>query len=381
MSVLDTATYVLDTPGALLRGLLAGKPGQRATGREALHLGPNRPGLDAGDIPGFLAEILLDPVNLIGGAGVLKGAKYLSKARKARAAAKTTTEAAKAAETMAVAAKPMIASIDPRVGEIEQGTAWLAKHYGEKMAKTKKATGRTNVINERSGLPLWEDGTKGQSDLANLARRNVDVKANPDMPIEHAAQYVPSTRTIEYNPVGTRNYETLKPTGVHEGQHYLNDRNIHPNLKLHLSRVNDAARRMWKNRGYSEPVHMRKRPDVNGTSFVDYIMNDDEVLARIAGTRQAMEEYGVKSFTPTYYRRPNMIHGTGRFLPKRSFQLSAAELDDIPLESRHNAELLMQVYGPQLVNHMLRVLPAAAVTTGGAYAAANAMSPRQAVSA
>jgi len=370
--MLDTLSYVADTPGALLRGLLAGKPGSRATGREALHLGPNKPGFDSGDIPGFLAELLLDPVNLIGGAGIAKGVKYLSKARKARAASKATSAAAKSAETMAAATKPLVAAIDPRVGEIEQGTAWLAKHYGEKMAKTKKATGRTNVINERSGLPLWEDGIKGESDLANLERRSVDVKANPDMPIDYVAQYRPSTRAIEYSPAGARNYKTLKPTGIHEGQHYLNDRNIHPNLKLHLSRVNDAARRMWKNRGYSGPVHMRKRPDVNGKSFVDYIMNDDEVLARIAGTRQAMEEAGVKSFTPTYYRRQDMIDGTGRFLPKRSFQLSAAELDDMPLEARQNAELLMQVYGPKLVNHMLRVLPAIPVVGGAALAASQA---------
>jgi len=189
MSLLDTLSYVADTPGALLRGVLAGKPGHRATGREALHLGANKPGFDSGDIPGFLAEMLLDPVNLLGGAGVLKGAKYLSKARKARVAVATTATAAKSAEKMAATAKPLVAAVDPRVAEVREGTEWLAKHYGDKLEKTRKATGKTNVINERSGLPLWDDGGKGSADLASIRRNSMEVAANPN--IEYAAQYVP----------------------------------------------------------------------------------------------------------------------------------------------------------------------------------------------
>ena len=70
MGILDQALYLADTPGALLRGLLAGKPGTRKTGREVLRLGENQPGLDAGDVAGFLAEMLLDPLNWLGGAGL-----------------------------------------------------------------------------------------------------------------------------------------------------------------------------------------------------------------------------------------------------------------------------------------------------------------------
>lgn len=380
MSVLDTATYVLDTPGALLRGLLAGKPGQRATGREALHLGPNKPGFDAGDIPGFLAELVLDPLTWIGGAGILKGAKYLNTARKARAASKAT-KAVEAVEQVAKSSNPLIASIDARTGEMREGMEWLGKHYGEKLEKTRQSTGKINVINERSGLPLWEDGRKGRVDLGNIQNQAVDVLANSEM--EHAGHYVPGFMTIEYNPSLTKNYDTLKQLGIHEGQHYLNDgKNISQQLLGHIDRVNEAAKRMWSKRGYDGPFHMRKRPDVQGRSFLQYIMDPDEVIARVSVTRQGLEDAGLKSFTPgTYYRRPKMADGSGKILSKRSFPLSASELTDLPREARQDADLLLSVYGPKLVNHMLRVLPAAAVTTGGAYAAANAMSPRQAVSA
>ena len=66
MDVIGGIGYALDTPGAYTRGLLAGKPGQRVSGRELVEpvFGENKEGFDAGDIPGFLADILVDPLNL-----------------------------------------------------------------------------------------------------------------------------------------------------------------------------------------------------------------------------------------------------------------------------------------------------------------------------
>lgn len=78
---------VLDTPGSILRGLMAGDPGrafsgvldpsQRVSGRDMLQrwgaLGENEEGLDTGDVGGFLAEVVTDPLNLLG-AGALRGA-------------------------------------------------------------------------------------------------------------------------------------------------------------------------------------------------------------------------------------------------------------------------------------------------------------------
>jgi hypothetical protein len=84
---------VLDTPGSVVRGMLAGDPSramggvfdpeQRVGGREMLEtwgaLDPNEEGLDWGDAAGFGADVLLDPLSLLGaGAGAklaTKGAK------------------------------------------------------------------------------------------------------------------------------------------------------------------------------------------------------------------------------------------------------------------------------------------------------------------
>lgn len=83
---------VLDTPGSLVRGLLAGEPGrafggifdpdQRVSGRELLQdyglVGPNKPGLDSADVAGFAAEVIADPLVLVSGPG-----KALTKAGQA----------------------------------------------------------------------------------------------------------------------------------------------------------------------------------------------------------------------------------------------------------------------------------------------------------
>lgn len=92
MQGLGAASYALDTPGALLRGLLAGKPGERVAGRDLLEqyglVGANTDQgwiPDAGDLAGFAADTLLDPLNLIGG-GLVKTAA--GKAAKIKAANK-----------------------------------------------------------------------------------------------------------------------------------------------------------------------------------------------------------------------------------------------------------------------------------------------------
>jgi len=96
MDLVGTAGYALDTPGALSRGVLAGRPGERASGRELLEawglLGENQPGLDAGDVAGFGVDMAVDPLNAIGagwltkasrGAKVAKEANVLSDALRA----------------------------------------------------------------------------------------------------------------------------------------------------------------------------------------------------------------------------------------------------------------------------------------------------------
>ena len=95
MDILGGVGDVLDTPGRFTRTALAGRnpfstvfdPSKGVSGRELLQqygmVGENQDGLDGGDIGGFLAEMALDPTNLIG-TGLL--AKIMGKASKARAA-------------------------------------------------------------------------------------------------------------------------------------------------------------------------------------------------------------------------------------------------------------------------------------------------------
>lgn len=100
MDLIDGVGYVLDTPGAYTRGLIAGRPGERVAGRDLLErygiVGANQEGLDAGDVGGFLAELLLDPTNLIGG-GALKA---VTGANKGIRAANASSKAMRAAGAM-----------------------------------------------------------------------------------------------------------------------------------------------------------------------------------------------------------------------------------------------------------------------------------------
>ncbi len=97
LDILGGVGDVLDTPGRFTRTALAGRnpfatvfdPSKGVSGRDLLQqygmVGENQDGLDGGDIGGFLAEMALDPTNLIGG-GML--ARVMGKASKAKAANK-----------------------------------------------------------------------------------------------------------------------------------------------------------------------------------------------------------------------------------------------------------------------------------------------------
>jgi hypothetical protein len=87
LGALGTIAYGLDTPGAYLRGALAGKFGERASGQDLL----SSYGLSSADDPwggvkGFGAEMLLDPLALAGPAlGALKGTSALTRGGRALA--------------------------------------------------------------------------------------------------------------------------------------------------------------------------------------------------------------------------------------------------------------------------------------------------------
>lgn len=98
LAMLGVAGDVIDTPGRFTRTALSGRnpfptifdPSQGASGRDMLEswgmLDANQEGLDFGDAAGFGAEMLFDPLNALGGAGLLKGLKGIRGARAANAA-------------------------------------------------------------------------------------------------------------------------------------------------------------------------------------------------------------------------------------------------------------------------------------------------------
>jgi hypothetical protein len=135
--ILSGAGYVLDTPGALTRGaignigdLVSGKnrtKGARATGREMLEslgiLGPNREGFDAGDVVGGVADLVVDPVNVLSGYGAWKGAKAVGRMLKGRKAADPITSAMESGSRALVPVKQVANPIEEAVGMATKAAA------------------------------------------------------------------------------------------------------------------------------------------------------------------------------------------------------------------------------------------------------------------
>lgn len=88
---------VLDMPGSYLRGALGGRLGERLSGRDMLEewgiLGENQEGFDVGDVAGFGADVLFDPLNALGGVGIARKLSQIGKHNK-------TSEALRAAGAM-----------------------------------------------------------------------------------------------------------------------------------------------------------------------------------------------------------------------------------------------------------------------------------------
>jgi hypothetical protein len=145
LALLSGAGTVLDTPGAALRAALAGEnpltaaidPSQRIGGRDLLErwgvLGANREGLDAGDGAGFLAEMLLDPTNLLGGMGLWKNAARMGKygqAVKGIDAANTAAQASHADELARLLGKYMPDDVAAATKAVDETGKPLRVYHG-----------------------------------------------------------------------------------------------------------------------------------------------------------------------------------------------------------------------------------------------------------
>ena len=163
MDILGAAGHLADTPGAHFRGLLAGKPGVRTSGEQLMEAWG---WLDSDDPQGsvkrsFLsagADVLADPLNLIGGLATglafkaartsMKGAGVASAAMQAGKAAGTASKTGLAsaftpdASTLLSFAPPigglgilnMNQATDPLTGESSQQSPWLTALGGSLIA-------------------------------------------------------------------------------------------------------------------------------------------------------------------------------------------------------------------------------------------------------
>ncbi len=140
LDALGTVGNILDTPGSVVRGLMGGDPSRalggifdpskRVGGREMLEnwgvLNENEEGLDGGDVGGFLAEMITDPLNLMG-AGALRGAYG--------------KEMAKLGPMHAGGAEKLLSTLPPRKATRELVNDWLLKADALDPAMQKRAFG------------------------------------------------------------------------------------------------------------------------------------------------------------------------------------------------------------------------------------------------
>ena len=154
-NVLFKGFELLGTPDAYLRGLMVGSPGEKVwSGRDVLErwgaVGPDREGLDMGDIGGFALDVLnpLSPTNLLFGwtkalgKGAMAGAKGLGGVSKAAAAGKGA-EALAQAKSLLGAAGGAVKAIAPgyamAMGLPYAGAKLMA--HGDERAPWKDALG------------------------------------------------------------------------------------------------------------------------------------------------------------------------------------------------------------------------------------------------
>lgn len=378
---LSGAGYALDTPGALLRGILAGKPGMRKSGREMLEswgaLGPNKAGFDAGDVAGFLADVLVDPVNLLGGWAVKGLAKTLGRQvaarRTASAAAKLrqpTTLTKEAPASLASMARPHVAKrhivpgldyagtytgLTPvdrtAISTMKQAGLDLGVHYKGKWDPVLQ-----NVVNPESGLRLFSaTGPQGMTRIRRMIKKNVEVgpgaidPALGDYVPESIGKFVgPGTKTftlpvggnIRYNRSRLPHFGSVgaRDVGIHEFAHYLTDGNFLLSTDLYdkLMEVGHRAARV-RHKAITRGKRLRNL-DVLPQDRIEYLSRPTEMLARVATTRMASQ--GMPPSVLDHFLRS----------PKNARGISDDTAD------------LVGAFGPRLTKYLLRVTPAIPLT-------------------
>lgn len=163
LNAIDTLGYIADTPGAYARGALSGRLGERRSGREMLTdwgvtSANDESRWELSDVLGALAEMVVDPTNLVGGAMLPKA---LGKSRALKEIAKSTDigftpqQAAAltgrkvtAEEAATAAGKEWVDSLGPE--EIRAYHAWKGPGYDamNKMARRQQMHPKKDIFTD-----------------------------------------------------------------------------------------------------------------------------------------------------------------------------------------------------------------------------------------
>lgn len=390
--LLSGALDTISAPGRYTRGALAGRPGESMGGRDMLEawgaLSPNTPGLDFGDVAGFLAEAVVDPLNLIP-VGALGAALGMS--RKAvplsEVAAKALTSSDEAYKAFEVA-KAMPKSVYKQMArdEFDKGIQSFAQDQMSKLQNTINATGDVNIINPHSGLRKWSEPDRGVRDLQDLLRKRywkVEDKEGlggafysgqgllnhgkygsvypsiPDLaPLmrDNSGSVMRSGRRnfgLNYNKQSRLPGDWWQSTGWHEGNHYLQDHdNLHPEVVKYIAKeLDDAAKNNPKfGEGFTPFGGM------NADETLKYYMNPIEIDSRIQEIRRGMDSAGVP--------RPDLPNAGDDLGPTISF------LQDSPdWASGNPIRELRRLFSDKQLAMLIRNLPMVGAVAGPAAAA------------
>jgi len=226
LSGIQKVGWALDTPGAVVRGALAGRPRELATlvasttmlglpllpfirrfiknppgeperisGRELLErygiLGRNQPGLDVGDVAGFVTEVLLDPLTYLSfgtGAALSKGGQ-LAKAAGVLKLAERGGRVGKRVARMTTTLEDLIRIGGPEAAKAIETAAAARKIRPERLAKLMKQPlgGLVGVSPIPMAEPRWVLGT---GKMAQRVARGMDVLGDRllySAPVRHVA--------------------------------------------------------------------------------------------------------------------------------------------------------------------------------------------------
>jgi hypothetical protein len=392
-------------------------------------LGPNRPGFDPGDIAGFLADVIVDPLNLVP-VGALTGALGLGKA--ARTAAKAlplsrellpgavhaTPEATRAAvagvrsaahllpegtipgalDVLSQSSRDMLGLADDaalesddflanlfrnriRENEFESGLRDVAGEYTAKLHDP--TTGiQGNVINPESGMRLWDDAQYGRLNLQELLSGETPLRVgiHPDAPTA-SAYFSPNTMIRMTRDAAGESVPELDKLGRLMMQRRADGRVARAGEEwFGMAPWTDKHRYLdTRHHGQHESLHKLINSNNLSPELWKYLESLRDIIRSATADNPSLVRFG-SGRAPADYLDPEELFthlvslrtslrkaGQDTVLPK-AFGPGRA-LQGIGPEANNTAKLLTRLLGRDKVNEAMRILPMAAAVAATPVAA------------